>query len=199
MKPIENRLHKLKIKQIILTLFFFILSFELFSQNIEFKLFYKDPCNTKTEVALNYFLEKDGIKFNPNFDGIIILKSKGEYNLVRQKEIIKLILDKKRNSHRINLSDKHEFIITHDKHGYEFRNCKGKLNGNIIDYYENGKVRMIGKFKNGLVIGYLTEFYPNGELKEIRLYDKKGYFIEKTLISEWKKLCTTPCIKNCLI
>ena len=59
-KP-QNIINKLKIRQTILILIFFCSSFELFSQDFEFKLYYKDPCNTQTEFTLNYFLEKDGI------------------------------------------------------------------------------------------------------------------------------------------
>ncbi len=168
----------MKIKQTILILFVLCSCFDLFSQEFEFKLYYKDPCNTKTELSHNYFLEKDGITFHPDYEGIISLQSKGSYNLVHEKETIPIIIDKEDNHYTILLSDIHEFMITHDKHGYIFRNCKGKLNGNIIDFYENGKIRMIGTFKNGLVMGYLTEFYSNGEVKEIRLFDKKGFFIE---------------------
>ena len=74
--------------------------------------------------------------------------------------------------------------MTHDKYGYVFTNCESKLNGNIVDYFENGKVRLIGSFKNGLAIGYLTEFYPNGELKEIRFFNEKGFLIKKVVINE---------------
>lgn len=165
-------------------LLFFGFSVQIFSQNFEFKLYYKDPCNSQIEFTLNYILEKDGIKFHPNFDGIIELTTNGKYNLVHEKEIIPIIIDKKENSYTITLSDKQEFIMTHDKYGYVFRNCESKLNGNIIDYFENGKIRMIGSFKNGKAIGYFTEFYPNGELKEIRLFDKKGFFVEKKVINE---------------
>jgi hypothetical protein len=162
----------------------------LFSQDFEFKLDYRDPCNSQTESSLNYFLEKDGVEFHPNFDGIINLKSKGKYNLVHDKEIIPIIINKKENTHIITLSDKQEFIMTHDKYGYVFRDCESKLNGNIVDYYENGKIRMIGSFENGLAIGYLTEFYPNGELKEIRLFNKKGFLIENIPTkSLFRKVC----------
>ncbi|MFI2744213.1 hypothetical protein ACG2LH_15875 [Zhouia sp. PK063] len=173
----------MKIKQTILILIFSCLSFELFSQDFEFKLYYKDPCNSQIEFALNYFLEKDGIKFHPNFDGIVHLKSKGKYNLIHEKEIIPIIIANKKNSHTIILSDKQEFIVN-DKYGYVFRNCESKLNGNIVDYFENGKVRLIGNFKDGLAIGYITTFYPNGELKEIRLFNKKGFLIEKIVPNE---------------
>ena len=182
-KP-QNIINKLKIKQTILILIFFCSSFELFSQDFEFKLYYKDPCNSQTEFTLNYFLEKDGIKFHPNFDGIINLKSNGKYNLIHEKEIIPIIIDKKENSYTIILSNKKELILTHDKYGYVFRNCESELNGNIVDYFENGKIRFIGSFKNGLAIGYLTEFYPNGELKKIRLFDKKGFLVEKIVTNE---------------
>ena len=182
-KP-QNRINKLKIKESILILIFFCSSFELFSQEFEFKLYYKDPCNSQTEFTLNYFLEKDGIKFHPNFDGIVNLKENGKYNLIHEKEIIPITIDKKENSHIITLSDKQEFILTHDKYGYVFRNCESKLNGNIVDYFENGKVRLIGSFKNGLAIGYITEFYPNGELKEVRLFNEKGFLVEKIVSNE---------------
>ncbi len=182
-KP-QNRINKLKIKQTILILFLFGSSFELFSQDFEFTLYYKDPCNSQTEFTLNYILEKDGIKFHPNFDGIINLKSKGKYNLIHEKEIIPIKINKKENSHTIILPDKQELIVTHDKYGYVFSNCESKLNGNIVDYFENGKVRLIGSFKNGLAIGYLTEFYPNGELKKIRLFDKKGFLVEIIVTNE---------------
>nr|WP_255554160.1 hypothetical protein [Mesonia aestuariivivens] len=174
----------MKIKLSILILLFFFSSFELFSQDFEFKLYFKDPCNSQSEFTLNYFLEKDGVKFQPNFDGIVNLKSKGKYNLIYEKEIIPIIIDKKENSHTIILSDIQEFIVTDDKYGYVFRNCESKLNGKIIDYFENGKVRLIGNFKNGLAIGYITEFYPNGELKQIRFFDKKGFLVEKVVLNE---------------
>ena len=174
----------MKIKQIILILLSFYLSLELFSQDLEFKLYYKYPCNSQTEFTLNYFIEKDGIKFHPNFDGIVELKAKGKYNIVHEKEIIPIIIGEKENYYTITLSDIQEFIVTHDKHGYVFRNCKGELNSNVIDYFENGKVRMIGSFKNGIAKGYLTEFYRNGELKEIRLFNEKGFLIEKTTPNE---------------
>lgn len=131
----------------ILILFFFGFSFELFSQNFEFKLYHKNPCNSETELAHNYFLLKNGIKYYPNFDGIVKLKSKGKYSLIREKEIIPIMINKKENSDTITLSRIQEFFITHDKHGYIFHDCGSKLNGNIIDYFENGKVRMIGNFK----------------------------------------------------
>lgn len=169
----------MKRKQFILPLLFFIISFKLFSQDFEFKLIYKDPCNLQSEFALNYFLEKEGIKFYPSFDGIINLKSKGRYNLVRERENIPVKIDQKENSHTITISDKQEFVVTHDKYGYVFRDCENKLNGDIVDYFENGEIRMIGSFKNGLVIGYLTEFYPSGELKQIRLFNKKGFLVEE--------------------
>jgi len=168
----------------IIILLFFGFSLELFSQNFEFKLYYKNPCNSQIEFTMNYLLEKDGIKFHPNFDGFVELNTNGKYNLVHEKEIIPIVIDKNENSYTITLSDKQELIVTHDKHGYVFRNCESKLNGNIIDYFENGEIRMIGSFKNGMAIGYLTEFYPNGELKEIRLFDKKGFFVEKTALNE---------------
>src|SRR5690606_38328375 len=108
----QNRINKLKIKQTILILLLFCSSFELFSQDFEFKLYYKDPCNSQTEFTLNYILEKDGIKFHPNFDGIVNLKSNGKYNLIHEKETIPIRIDKKENSRTIILSDKQEFILT---------------------------------------------------------------------------------------
>ncbi|MFC5625387.1 hypothetical protein [Algoriphagus winogradskyi] len=166
-------------------IFLFGLNYYAFSQEYEFTLYYQDPCNNKTEYALNFSLEKDGIEFYPTFEnGAAKLKTKGNYNLIHERQTIPITIDQEKNSHTIIISDIQEFIVTHDKHGYIFKACESSLNGDIIDYFGNGKVKFMGTFKNGHAIGFLTEFYANGEIRKIRLFDKEGYLIETILSNE---------------
>jgi hypothetical protein len=164
-----------------LTSILLIFGFITFSnaQEYEFILYEINPCNNQSSFSLNYHLEKDGLKYEPQFeDGIIKLKSKGKYNIKYEHQSIPITIDKERNSYSVELSRIQEFIVTHDKYGYIFTDCGKKLNGQIFVYYHNKEIKYFGKFKKGLAIGFLTELYPNGELKKIRFYDKKGNFIK---------------------
>ena len=166
--------------KLIIVLFF--LGFMNFynAQEYEFILYEIDPCNNQSNFSLNYYLEKDGLKYEPRFkDGIIKLKSKGEYNLRYEYQSIPIKIDQKSNSYSIKLPRIQEYIVTHDKYGYIFKDCVKKINGQIFVYYQNKQIKFFGTFKNGLAIGFLTELYPNGELKKIRFYDKKGNFVKE--------------------
>ncbi len=159
----------------------FFLGFMNFSNAQEYKfiLYEVDPCNNQSRFSLNYHLEKDGLKYKPQFDdGIIKLKSKGEYNIKYKHQSIPVTIDKDSTSYSVELSRIQEYIVTHDKYGYIFTDCGKKINGQIFVYYHNNQIEYYGTFKKGLAIGFLTELYPNGELKGIRLYDKKGNFIK---------------------
>jgi len=165
-------------------LFFGFMNFSN-AQEYEFILYEINQCNNQSIFSLNYHLEKDGLKYEPQFeDGIIKLKSKGIYNIKYEHQSIPITIDKDRNSYSIELSRIQEYIVTHDKKGYIFTDCGKKLNGQIFVYYQNKQIKYYGTFKKGLAIGFLTELYPNGELKRIRLYDKKGNFIKDSFNSK---------------
>lgn len=63
--------------------------------------------------------------------------------------------------------------------------CEGRCNGEFIDYYHNGKIRLIGKFKDGLRSDTLKEYYQNGKLERIFSNYKNTYKIRNTKYHEF--------------
>lgn len=57
-----------------------------------------------------------------------------------------------------------------------FYYCDVKCNGWVKDFYSNGKLRISGKFKNGIPLKILNKYNINGELVEIQFYDKNGTY-----------------------
>lgn len=165
-----------------------LISIETFGQEYEFIVHEIDPCNkTKSNFSINYYLEKNGVKYKPQLkNGIVKLNLKGEYILINEFETVSVIIDKKKNSYNLNLHRIEEFLVTHDKYGYIFKNCEKPLNGEVVDYFENKKIKLIGTFKKGHAIGFLTEFYSTGKLKKVRLYNKRGFFVKEIFNSNIK-------------
>ncbi|WP_248723080.1 toxin-antitoxin system YwqK family antitoxin [Seonamhaeicola sp. ML3] len=175
-----------------------------FSQKIKFNLFLKDSCSNEIERSVNYHLEKDGIQYNiSDFDGTVILLTKGEYQLVASEigEVRKIVIDKLINSDTLNKPKIQEYIKKSNfsfKKGtsreqlkklgilpnYKFMNCEKVCDGIEIDYYSNGKIRLKAEFKSGIVIGELKRYYQNGKIKEVSVYDNDGILIKKTLFNE---------------
>ena len=175
-----------------------------FSQEIKFNLFLKDSCSNEIERSDYYHLEKDGTEYNiSDFDGTIILLTKGEYKLVATEigEVRKIVIDKLINSDTLVKPRIEEYIkktnVSYKKGtsreqlkklgiipNYKFMNCEKVCDGIETDYYSNGKVRLKAEFKNGLVIGELKRYYQNGKIKEVSVYDNDGILIKTTLFNE---------------
>ncbi|WP_142785232.1 toxin-antitoxin system YwqK family antitoxin [Changchengzhania lutea] len=175
-----------------------------FSQEIKFNLFLKDSCSNEIERSTYYHLEKDGTEYNiSDFDGTIILQTKGEYKLVATEigETHKIVIDKLINSDTIIKPRIEEYIKKTNfsyKKGtskeqlkklglipnYKFMNCSKACDGIETEYYSNGTIRLNAEFKNGLVIGELKRYYQNGKIKEISNYDNDGILTKRTLFHE---------------
>lgn len=57
-----------------------------------------------------------------------------------------------------------------------YSDCDSLANGEIIDYYyNNGKIRKKGTFKNGKVIDTLFSYFKSGQQREIVIPKKKGW------------------------
>jgi len=56
--------------------------------------------------------------------------------------------------------------------------CDLVCDGYIKDFYNNGKIRFEGDFKNGIPINELKKYSIDGELIEIEIYDKDGTWKE---------------------
>ena len=161
------------------------LSSEAHGQHIQFNLMILDPCSGNVQqYFFSYYLEKDSVIYHSDASNTVHLPSKGTYTLYAhpyaktQVEIDSII-----NVHQIEDYRIQEFVVTHDKHAYVFKDCGEKLNGDVVAKYKNGNIRFYGNFKKGHVIGYLSEFFPDGTLKHVRLFDKKGFFVEDVFVS----------------
>ena len=55
---------------------------------------------------------------------------------------------------------------------YGFYHCNEPCQGKITDYFKSGVKRLEGNFKDGLPIGELKTYYPNGNIMEIREYTR---------------------------
>lgn len=57
-----------------------------------------------------------------------------------------------------------------------FYNCDKVCNGKLQDFYENGKIRMEGEFKNGIPVKQIKKYNELGELVEIEIYNRNGTY-----------------------
>jgi hypothetical protein len=62
--------------------------------------------------------------------------------------------------------------------------CDDKCNGYQEDYYDNGKLRMDGNFKDGIPYGEVKTYHRSGKVKEIISYNKKGKLRRTILYNE---------------
>lgn len=66
--------------------------------------------------------------------------------------------------------------------------CEGRCNGEFIDYYHDGNIRLIGKFIDGIRIDTLKEYYHNGNLKRIYSTYKKTYKFRNSKYQKFKMI-----------
>lgn len=70
----------------------------------------------------------------------------------------------------------HLIIIDFDKQQNKTRETRFPLDNltykKITDYHENGNIRLVANYNNGLVVGNFTKFHKNGKLKESGFYHK---------------------------
>ncbi|MER2998903.1 toxin-antitoxin system YwqK family antitoxin [Pontibacter populi] len=159
---------------------------------IKYNLYLKNPCLNEVEISFNYYLEKDGKQYHiSDFKtGTVLLPKKGQYILVSTGtgDIQNIQLNEEVNSDTLTIPRIQEYLVTHDKHGYIFRNCDKPSDGLQKSYYSDGSIKLIGEFKEGLVVGVLKEFYHNGKIKQISNYTKDGFLTKTTRFDENGKI-----------
>ena len=146
-----------------------------FSQNGGIKIYIKNFC--KDTVYLYDF-----ITINNSQDSIFIYDcnnskrlEKGEYRL-SILEIGEITIKLNENENYIDTfysPSVNELFGTTSAGGYYgFYHCDLLCQGKITDYFKSGVKRLEGNFKNGLPIGELRTYYPNGNIMEIREYTR---------------------------
>ena len=175
------------------------MTLSVFGQETTYNLMLKNPCNNEVEHALIYHLEKSGKEFLiSDTIGTVLLKEPGKYKLsammlgaeqeitikkgknvdtlyvVRIEEYLKLFPHP-------SLKKKKESKESYKPVNYiRYQCCGEKCEGTQIDYYNNGNKRIEGIFESGLPKGKVTFYYPNGKVKEIRMYNEEG-ILEKEI------------------
>ena len=139
----------------------------------------KNLCSQKVEYRVLYHLEKSGEKYFKITDsiGTMILPEPGEYRLIAEFDGIdeNVTLKKGVNIDTLYTKKIYECYepVSHPSF-FGYCCCENVCNGQQKDYYNDGTLRIEGNFKNGKPIGKVKVYHPNGIIKEIRIYNKKG-------------------------
>ncbi len=159
-----------------------------FSQEIKYRLIFKDSCSGKIVFSHLYHLEKNGKSYSTfeSDNDTIMLPEKGVYTLFASEigEVHQVELNKETNTDTLFIPKIREYLVTHNKPNYIFRKCDKKINGFQTGYYSDGSIRLMGEFRKGLVIGELKRFYQDGKIKEVSIYDKRGFLTKQTEFDE---------------
>ncbi|MBL0743720.1 toxin-antitoxin system YwqK family antitoxin [Chryseolinea lacunae] len=151
---------------------------------IKFKLYAYSPCSEKVTKIESFGLKKNGLTLAiADTSGVLLLKDTGRYTLLYAME--KIDSTQLRREYYVSavecFSDTLKLISidaclepTSHPNFIGYCCCEKKCQGTQIDFYENGNKRIEGFFKEGIPIGQLKFYYPNGKLKMIKDYSKKG-------------------------
>lgn len=179
------------------------------SQELEYQLYLIDSCNQSIEKAEFYFLKKEGKEYKiMNFGTKIKVPAEGEYFLVSNETeeslIIKISKNHKNDTLVLPLFSKRvkipgSFTTQMTKSDYKkmileqrsvWEKCGKPLNGLKKDYFSNGSIRTEGTFNDGYPMGILKNYYQNGNLESLFIYDKEGILIRKKFFDKSGKETT---------
>ena len=184
----------------IATIIIFLVSFNSFSQEIEYQLYLKNSCNNSIEKAVFYSLKKGNVEYDvENLDNPIIkIPKSGIYELISEEtnERLTIKISKENKKDTLLFPSIYEYIkslpfsFKKDINNSELRKlrkesrstfmkCDSPLNGEEKDYFTNGKIRFYGNFKNGFAFGEVKEYYQNGKIKTLFNYDNEGFLKNK--------------------
>ncbi|MGM5471433.1 hypothetical protein ACS386_14250 [Flavobacteriaceae bacterium LMO-SS05] len=184
----------------IVTILIFFVSFNLYSQEIEYQLYLKNTCNDSIEKSNFYTLERENKIYEiTDFDNPIIkVPEKGMYKLISEEthEIYSIQINQYNCRDTLTLPTIYEYIKpfppSYKKDISEselkklrkesrsiFMKCNLPLNGEQIDYFTNGNLRFSGNIKNGFAFGEIKEYYQNGIIKTISIYDNDGFMTKE--------------------
>ncbi|NDV67882.1 hypothetical protein D0T66_03100 [Dysgonomonas sp. 25] len=155
---------------------------ELFSQDIQYKLYGKYLCNDSICTIDLYSLQKDQFKIYSTNDDLILLPDTGCYMLLTSytdpRDTIRVnISNFGLNSDTIIIMSIVEYLSPSKNQG-GWLCCEKKCEGYLVDYYNNGEKRIEGLFKKGRPVGEIRYYRINGSLMAIDYYNKKGHLIK---------------------
>ncbi|WP_157603624.1 toxin-antitoxin system YwqK family antitoxin [Polaribacter atrinae] len=184
----------------IVTIIIFLVSFNFYSQEIEYQLYLRNSCNDSIEKGIFYSLKGGNIEYNvENLDNpIIIVPKKGIYELISEETNEKFVIEITKENKKDTLLfpsiyqyikslpfsfkkdiDSSELRKLRKESRSKFMKCDLPLNGEQKDYFTNGKIRFYGNFKQGFACGEVKEYYQNGNIKALFIYDNEGFLKKK--------------------
>lgn len=168
-----------------IVIFCFLLSGTLNAREVKYKLYLKDNCKSTIEQVMYYVLKIGDEVYYPNeASGILELPDTGRYELyiVERLEPIEIIIDDYKLKIDTISTPTINFKIetTSQPKLSGFYCCDTLCNGDYIDYYLNGNIRIEGKFKQGRAIGVVKYYNRKGGLIEGKVYNRHGK-VKKTI------------------
>jgi hypothetical protein len=168
-------------------IFILLICFQTSSaQNITYKCYLKSLCSKELKILDNYSLHKNsfhyyskngGFEANLQDTGLFVLKS---WQLAVEGDSILVHITFGTNIDTIKQKDIVEGVFIDLKplkgmtNGGGWFYCGKPCNGYNVDYYNNGKKNIEGRFKNGKPIGKLKSYNSNGLIKYIAYYNRRG-------------------------
>ena len=159
-------------------------------KTMKFELYLFDYCADTVGRIGFYTLTKDGVNYYPNENsGIVYLSDIGSYKLstiylddpltyeIKKVENVLDTLTSATVYLALEPPTSHPDFI-----GYFC--CDHKCEGEKTDYYSNGSKRLEGCFKDGKPLGDLKIYYPNGMLKQLDKYSKRGKHKKRVIYDE---------------
>lgn len=183
----------------IITFIILFASFNLYSQEIEYQLYLKNFCNDSIEKAVFYSLKFNNKDYYiENLDNPMIkIPQSGIYKLISEEtnETYEIQISKDKNadtlisptiyglvkplSFKKTANEEGISKLNREKSRIVYKRCENLLNGEHFEKFTNGKIRFTGIFDNGFAVGEIKEFYQNGMIKKLLVYDNDGFLNKK--------------------
>ena len=174
-------------KKILLSIFIFIPIWSFSQTKVNLKFY--DNCSDKiinAEYSLYNLNDFDSYYFSNDKDSILKVDA-GKYIVdvsIKDGENYKNFNFEKEFEDKVIYNDTIELpkilrkrtSVLHYPTDLGFYFCEKLCNGQVVDYYKNGSIRMSGEFKNGIPKNEIKKYNRKGQLIEIEIYNENGVY-----------------------
>jgi hypothetical protein len=140
-----------------------------------------DGCHVSDDNNRYYLPDENGyFDLKPGNEYHVLLYANGKKGTTWEKEFTYFVADSAKKDVIVDIYkiDKYFQIIvgasSYEGIHYYWYNCNELCDGQLADYYENGNIRLKGKFKMGCPTGKLYFYNEDGTLDYIEKYSRKG-------------------------
>lgn len=155
---------------------------EFCSAQVQFQIRRINPCNTESQPEREQYYLSDSIYCDVVYDNldseIITLPKTGKYYVTRisepEVEPYQVELDEGLTVETVKDPRIMERYINVIEPYYEYQVCGNAANGYHEDFYNDGKLKIRGTFKQGFVKDSIAIYYPNGQLEIKTEYKRDG-------------------------